>query len=151
LQSILSDALALSATRLKAEGVHVIRTGDAAPIWVSGGTVRLQQVIVNLLSNAVDAMSESVNKDIQITVLGTEQNAILTVADTGPGIAEPTRIFEPFYSTKDVGASKGMGLGLSISYGIIGSFGGDLTCENRPEGGAEFTILLRRAEGRQAA
>ena len=71
----------------------------------------------------------------------------LTVSDTGPGIAEPEKIFDPFYTTKEVGASEGMGLGLSISYGLIQSFGGRIRGTNRVAtdhgpGGAMFTIEL---------
>ena len=67
------------------------------------------------------------------------------IRDTGSGLSNPARVFEPFYSTKDVGASNGMGLGLSISYGIVGTFGGEMTCRNHPDGGAEFTVTLRKA------
>ena len=76
----------------------------------------------------------------------------LTVRDSGPGIAEPDRIFDPFYTTKEVGASEGMGLGLSISYGIVKSFGGEISGRNRAEGGAEFTVELEAARrGARAA
>ena len=69
----------------------------------------------------------------------------LTVRDTGSGIREPDRIFDPFYSTKEVGPEEGMGLGLSISYGIVEGFGGKLRGENLPGGGAQFTLDLRQA------
>ena len=76
----------------------------------------------------------------------------LTVRDTGRGIPEPERMFDPFYTTKEVGASEGMGLGLSISYGIVKSFGGEISGRNRPEGGAEFTVELLAAHlGARAA
>ena len=62
--------------------------------------------------------------------------------DTGPGIAEPEKIFDPFYTTKAVGAAEGMGLGLSISYGLVQSFGGMIRGRNHPDGGAVFTVEL---------
>jgi Signal transduction histidine kinase regulating C4-dicarboxylate transport system len=118
-------------------------------VWVRGGEVRLQQVVMNLLSNAVDAMAQSDTKRIEIrSIPGGQpgQPTRLTVADTGPGISEPEKIFDPFYTTKEVGAAQGMGLGLSISYGLVQSFGGRIRGENRPEGGALFTVELQPAD-----
>jgi len=69
----------------------------------------------------------------------------LTVRDTGPGLDEPERVFDPFYTTKAVGRAEGMGLGLSISYGLVQSFGGTLRGANHPEGGAVFTVELASA------
>ena len=66
--------------------------------------------------------------------------AVVEVSDTGPGIKEPDKIFEPFYTTKPVG--KGAGLGLSACYGIVQEHGGTITCYNRPGGGASFVITL---------
>ena len=65
----------------------------------------------------------------------------VSIRDTGPGIERPERVFDPFYSTKEVGASEGMGLGLSISYGIVQSFGGEIRSGNGPDG-AEFVVEL---------
>jgi len=73
-------------------------------------------------------------------VIELESLTRLTVQDNGPGLADPKRIFDPFYSTKMVG--EGLGLGLSISYGIVQSFGGNISGDNHPEGGAVFTIDL---------
>ncbi|NIY99518.1 sensor histidine kinase, partial [Salipiger sp. HF18] len=113
---------------------------------VMAGDVRLGQVVVNLLSNAMDAMADSASRRIEIRVAPDDEAGLvrLTVRDTGPGIADPSRIFDPFYSTKEVGAEEGMGLGLSISYGIVEGFGGRLRGEN-VEGGALFTIELQQA------
>ncbi|MFD2855362.1 ATP-binding protein [Seohaeicola zhoushanensis] len=74
----------------------------------------------------------------------------VTVADTGPGIADPGRVFDPFYTTKKIGAAEGMGLGLSISYGIVQSFGGDIRGQNL-DGGAEFSVRLERWREEEAA
>jgi two-component system C4-dicarboxylate transport sensor histidine kinase DctB len=73
------------------------------------------------------------------------------VRDTGAGIADPAKIFDPFYSTKEVGQSEGMGLGLSISYGIVQSFGGAIQGRNHPDGGAIFTMDLTASGLEQAA
>jgi two-component system C4-dicarboxylate transport sensor histidine kinase DctB len=106
-----------------------------------GGEVRLGQVFVNLINNAADAMADATEKRIEI-VLDRGPRLSVSVRDTGPGIAEPDRIFDPFYSTKAVGSSEGMGLGLSISYGLVQSFGGNIRGANAPGGGAMFTVEL---------
>ena len=69
----------------------------------------------------------------------------MSVRDTGPGLDDPDKIFDPFYTTKEVGKSEGMGLGLSISYGLVQSFGGAITGRNHPDGGAAFYIELTTA------
>lgn len=107
--------------------------------------MRLGQVFVNLINNAADAMVGRDGRHIEI-VLEAEPRLTVQVMDNGPGIDEPDRIFDPFYTTKEVGASEGMGLGLSISYGLVQSFGGNIRGANRPEGGAVFTVELDRWE-----
>ena len=77
---------------------------------------------------------------LDITAATQSSNLILKFSDTGPGIRDPHRVFDPFYTTKPVG--KGTGLGLSAVYGVIQDHGGQITCRNKPEGGAEFTIRL---------
>lgn len=149
LVQVVAAALELSEARLRAAGVEVNWTPPARAVWVRGGEVRLQQVLMNLLANAADAMEGGGGVTIRVARAGGRVR--LTVADTGPGIAEPDRVFDPFYSTKEVGASEGMGLGLSISYGIVQSFGGAIVGRNLPEGGAEFAIELDPAQKAQAA
>lgn len=112
---------------------------------VLAGRVRLEQVVLNLLSNAVDALSNSSEKRVIIALTSRDNQAILSVTDSGPGIENPFRVFEPFYTTKELGASKGLGMGLALSHGLITRFGGTLTCRNL-ESGAEFTISLPLAE-----
>ena len=150
LGQVIAAALELTETRLATAGVAADWTPSGHPLWVRGGEVRLQQVLVNLISNAADAMQGG--GVVSVTVRPEGGRVRIAVQDTGPGIAEPDRIFDPFYSTKEVGAGEGMGLGLSISYGIVKGFGGDITGHNRPGGGAEFVILLDAAKpGRKAA
>ncbi len=145
------DALALSETRLGKAQVAPITDFPATPIMVRGGKVRLQQVVVNILGNALDAMSAQDAARLQLSMRAAGGIARLIIRDNGPGIADPSRVFEPFYSTKELGASKGLGLGLSISYGIIGSFGGELSAANHPDGGAVFEIALPLADTAEAA
>ena len=106
---------------------------------------------MNLINNAADAMLGRDARHIEI-VLEAEPRLAVHVMDSGPGIDEPDRIFDPFYTTKEVGSSEGMGLGLSISYGLVQSFGGNIRGANRPEGGAVFTVELDRwDENRESA
>ncbi|GLQ36143.1 two-component sensor histidine kinase [Amylibacter marinus] len=148
LQDVIKDALTLAETRLQREETVLIRHGNTEPLWVKGGQIRLQQVLINLLNNAMDAMAHQETRCITLFTECTAETASVRLRDTGTGLENPNRVFEPFYSTKDRGASKGLGLGLSISYGIIGSFGGHLTCKNLPEGGAEFQLDLNRIDQR---
>lgn len=137
--------------RIEATGTTVLWSPPGAKVWVCGGEVRLQQMVMNLIVNACDAMAGRARREIFLAVVRTAGRVRLRLADTGPGIAEPERIFDLFYSTKEVGHSEGMGLGLSISYGLIKSFGGEISGRNRDEGGAEFTIDLMPAAARRAA
>jgi len=96
-------------------------------------------------------MEETEDRRIEIA-LGREGGRVhLSVRDTGPGIAEPEKIFDPFYTTKQIGSAEGMGLGLSISYGLVQSFGGQIRGRNHPDRGAIFTVELASVEGAQAA
>jgi len=114
------------------------------PCMVAGSAGQLQQVVMNLMQNAVDAAMGSSHGSpaLTITVEAQAPHALLRVRDNGPGVAPEnlSRIFDPFFTTKPVG--KGTGLGLSISYGIVEQHGGQLSVRNHPEGGAEFVVEL---------
>ena len=138
----LEAAVELTQARLGRDGITLNWTPPEDPIWVRGGEVRLSQVFVNLVTNAADAMTGSEAPEITIRIRQGEGVVTVDVLDTGPGIDDPEKIFDPFYSTKEVGASEGMGLGLSISYGMVQSFGGDIRGRNREEGGAVFSVTL---------
>lgn len=125
-----------------AEAQVDVRWDGADGVIVRGGDVRLQQVVLNLASNGIDAMELSDPRVLTITVAADATRVTLSVHDTGPGITEPEKIFDPFYSTKAIGAAEGMGLGLSISYGLVQSFGGVIRGRNHDAGGAIFTVEL---------
>lgn len=138
--AVLDSAFEMTESRLHKDGVVLQFDRPDAPIWVHGGEVRMGQVFVNLITNAADAMSVVTQKTLRVQIDHGEK-LCLQFNDTGPGIDVPDKIFDPFYSTKEVGASEGMGLGLSISYGIIQGFGGEIRGRNGSEG-AEFTVQL---------
>jgi len=139
--SVVDSAIELMQSRCNKDGIRIDWTAPTHPIYVIAGDVRLGQVVVNLISNAADAMAHSRDRVIRIGITRSD-TVHLWVADTGPGIAEPEKIFDPFYSTKTVGDEDGMGLGLSISYGLVQSFGGDIRGENTIDG-AKLTVELQ--------
>lgn len=148
LNAVVTAALEVTQDKLKRHRVKLALDLPEGPVMVRGGEVRLQQVIVNLVSNAVDAMEDCDERRVEIAldaVASTGDTVRLTIRDTGPGIHNPDRVFDPFYTTKEVGRAEGMGLGLSISYGLVQSFGGAIRGANHPEGGAVFTVDLLRA------
>jgi signal transduction histidine kinase len=113
------------------------------PVPIVAGELELQQVFLNLLNNAYDAVQGSRGRAaVALRVRETSEEVTITVEDNGPGMEDPSRVFEDFYTTKPVG--QGTGLGLSISRAIVQDHGGRMTAENAPEGGARFTITLPR-------
>jgi two-component system, NtrC family, C4-dicarboxylate transport sensor histidine kinase DctB len=152
LDEVVRDTLEIVETRLKAAGAEMdIDIGDE--LAVLAGSVRLQQVLVNVISNAADAVEGLDDRKLSVRAWREGGRAVLTVRDRGAGVAPAVaqRIFDPFYTTKGVG--RGLGLGLSISYNIIKDFGGSLTVSNHSEGGAVFRIELALAgeTGQEAA
>ena len=101
---------------------------------------QLLQVFSNIINNAVYAMQEAGGGTLTVKTLFEKGNVVILFSDTGPGMRDPRMVFDPFYTTKPVG--KGTGLGLSICYGLIQDQGGQISCYNRPEGGATFRIDL---------
>lgn len=153
LADAIRDTLEIVAARLKAADATVaVDLGNAA-IGVTAGSVRLQQVLVNIVSNAADAVEGLDDRMIEIKARRQAGKVAIAVRDHGPGVpaAIAERIFDPFFTTKGVG--KGLGLGLSISYNIVKDFGGRLSTANHPDGGAVFTIELdaARLPAREAA
>ncbi len=140
-----SEARELLGWRLRKSGVTLSVDLDPVDLKVVAGPVRLQQVLVNLISNGVDAVETGACKRLELTARKHDGHVRVTVRDHGAGVPEglQARIFDPFFSTKEVG--KGLGLGLSISYNIIRDFDGNLTMRNHPDGGAEFILDLNAA------
>ncbi|MDD1978008.1 ATP-binding protein [Pseudomonas tussilaginis] len=140
LATVVDQALQLLEARIRAEQVEV-SLYLARPAWVRGDAIRLEQVLINLLRNALDAMLGKSYKRLEIRIEAEAEQWRLSVLDSGGGIAAEhlTNVFDPFFTTKPVG--EGLGLGLAISYGIIHEAGGRLTVDNQP-GGARFSLTL---------
>ena len=142
LATVVDQALHLLEARIRSEEVEVALY-LARPAWVRGDAIRLEQVLINLLRNALDAMADKRYKRLEIRIEPDGELWRLSVLDSGGGIAEAdlAKVFDPFFTTKPVG--EGLGLGLAISYGIVHEAGGQLQAENLP-GGARLSLTLPR-------
>ena len=139
LRACLSSALAMMEPQLKQRVVKITRTVPRQPVMVLADRLRLEQVIINLLRNALDATKDMADPQIDL-LLTVGESATLGVRDNGIGIGDIGSIFEPFYTTKKPG--EGVGLGLAISSGIVTDLGGRLTAHNAENGGAVFEVQL---------
>ena len=139
LRQCLSSALAMMEPQLKLRVVKITRSVPRTAVMVTVDRLRLEQVIINLLRNALDATKDAREPMIDLT-LAADDMATLTVSDNGHGISDLENLFEPFYTTKKAG--EGVGLGLAISSGIMTDFGGRLTARNGNPQGAVFEMQL---------
>lgn len=140
------QSLALLEAKLRRHGVAVRLDRPGGSVWAVGEDVRLQQVLVNLISNAADAAKDRPAPALDICLTHEGDGVAISVRDNGPGIAPDAlpRLFVPFFTTKDAG--DGLGLGLSISHGIVSDFGGCIEAANHAGGGAVFTVRLKPAD-----
>lgn len=148
LRACVSSALAMMEPQLKARVVKISRGMPRQPVMVMADRIRLEQVIINLLRNALDATKDVASPQIDL-LLSAGETATLTVRDNGHGIGDLENLFEPFYTTKKPG--EGVGLGLAISSGIVTDLGGRLTARNAEGVGAVFEMQLPILGNRQEA
>ena len=145
---IVTTALKLCQPQMRVANVQY-ETGLAAALpRVHGDSNQLLQVFSHIVNNAVHAMADRGGKLI-VTTSAAENSIRLEFSDTGTGMLEPDRVFDPFYTTRPVG--QGSGLGLSACYGIIQEHGGKITCRNKDEGGASFVVELPSLENGNTA
>ncbi len=141
IRKVLEETLALRDYDLKTNNIKVERDLPAEPALVIADPHQIEQVFLNIINNAVDAILETGRTGkLKIWIQNQGGNISTQFTDDGAGIKDPKRIFDPFYTTKSVG--KGTGLGLSICYGIVKEHGGDITANNAPEGGAMIEVRL---------
>ncbi len=140
--AVLSRVFALRGPALRAEAIEVIRDRTDTLPRVKADPLLLQQAFLNIVLNAEQAIGYNGRIEIRKTLLEDPRRILVEIRDTGPGLPTEVlpRIFEPFYTTKEVG--KGTGLGLAITYGIIQEHGGQISASNHPDGGAVFTVQL---------
>jgi C4-dicarboxylate-specific signal transduction histidine kinase len=146
LREVLAQALSLVQEQLRLRNIQVTVHPAAVEPVVLGNPVQLEQVFINLLTNARDALADAPRKAITISTLVAGGWVEVACTDSGPGIPAgmERRIFDPFFTTKDVG--QGTGLGLSITYGIIKELGGTISVVSPPGEGASFVIRLPQAQ-----
>ncbi|CCN48634.1 putative TWO COMPONENT HISTIDINE KINASE [Vibrio nigripulchritudo MADA3029] len=141
LKRTISDAIQLLESRTPS---NIIKVKDLPDVMVSANAIRLEQVFVNILGNALDAISTTPEPDISISgSLSENGDVVVSVRDNGSGIKESEipHIFDPFYTNKETG--DGLGLGLSIAYNIIKDFGGSISADSNQTTGTTFTLTLR--------
>jgi signal transduction histidine kinase len=140
LKPLLLRAVQMEGFKLENRKISLtVESRDPLP-RVLGNPNQLLQAFLQIVENAVDALQEMGGGRLQVSLWREESELIVQFADSGPGLRDPERVFDPFYTTKPVG--KGTGLGLSATYGVIQDHKGQIICYNRPEGGAAFEIRL---------
>nr|WP_227420859.1 ATP-binding protein [Roseitranquillus sediminis] len=149
MRDAVSAALAMMEPQLKSRNVRIHRSIPREPVVVMVDRIRLEQVIINLMRNALDATRDVPEAEIRLVLTTGGGGASLTVRDNGHGIEDLESLFEPFYTTKAPG--DGVGLGLAISSGIVSNFGGRLTARNGQKRGAVFEVNLPLHERSAAA
>lgn len=140
---VIDGSVLLTASRSRRQQARLVRKGETPGLAVLGERVRLEQVLVNLLQNAFEAVEERADGAVTLTVRETDDAVLIAVADNGPGLAPEVEraLFTPFLTTKP----RGLGLGLVIAHDIATGFGGELSAASTPGAGATFTLTLRKA------
>jgi two-component system sensor kinase FixL len=150
LPKIIEEATALALVGAKGQGVKVKLRVDPSCPAVEIDKIQVQQVLVNLIRNAVEAMSQTSRRELVLAARTTGDGQVeIAISDTGPGLPEEirARLFQPFLTTKE----GGLGLGLSICRSIIDAHGGALEAEDNPDGGTTFRLTLPAAAREAAA
>ena len=147
LKPLLQRALQMEGFKLENKRIILtVESNDKAPLpRVLGNANQFLQAFLQIVENAVDALQEVGGGRLQVSLWREGNEVAVQFADSGPGLRDPERVFDPFYTTKAIG--KGTGLGLSATYGVVQDHKGQITCYNRPEGGAAFEIRLPVLKG----
>jgi signal transduction histidine kinase len=143
LSLLLNRARQMMESRYPGSNIRVELSIEAALPRIWGNVNQLFQACIEIIENAMDALQEAGGGSLKIAAVRQATDLVLEFSDTGLGIREPQRVFDPFYTTKPVG--KGTGLGLSAVYGVVQDHGGHISCHNKPEGGALFVVKFPAA------
>ena len=141
--SLINRALQMQEVPTRGKNIRVDCTVKPGLSRVHGNANQLLQTFLHIIENAIDALEEVGGGVLTVNATDDGNSIVVVFSDTGPGIKEPQRVFDPFYTTKAVG--KGTGLGLSATYGVIQDHHGQISCHNKAEGGAVFTLRLPAA------
>jgi len=145
INSVVQTALKMCQPRLAARSIRLEMNVTNELPAVLGDSHQLLQVCLHIMSNAMDALEGMNGGFLIVNTCREGDQVVIEFSDSGPGARDPNRVFDPFYTTKEVG--KGTGLGLSACYGIVQEHKGRILCQNRPNGGAMFRIELPAAGG----
>ena len=145
LRATVEDTVRLMEPMIREQRIELNQYFHDEHVLVQAEATQLEQVLINMISNAIDALSNCTTKKLRIAVMEQQENIVFTDQDSGQGISavDLPHIFEPFFSTKEVGS--GLGLGLSISYSIIENFGGSIKVSSSADTGTTFTVTLLKA------
>jgi signal transduction histidine kinase len=149
LHSIVQRALQMHEVPMRGKNIHVETSFAHGLPKILGNSNQLLRTFLHLIENAVDALDEVGGGSLMIVTRRENEDVVIQFSDTGPGMRDPQRVFDPFYTTKPVG--KGTGLGLSATYGVVQDHQGEISCYNRPEGGAVFVLRFPIASETAAA
>jgi signal transduction histidine kinase len=147
--ALLNRALQMQEVPTRGKNIRVECSVQPGMARVHGNANQLLQTFLHIVDNAIDALEEVGGGALNVSATEEQNSIVVVFSDSGPGIKEPQRVFDPFYTTKPVG--KGTGLGLSATYGVIQDHHGQISCHNKPEGGAVFTLRLPAAPSAAAA
>ena len=148
LKPLLQRAVQMEGLKLDNKNISLTVQSDSPTPRVMGNSNQLLQAFLQIVENAVDALQGNGGGQLVVSLRSEADDVVIEFADNGPGLRDPERVFDPFYTTKPVG--KGTGLGLSATYGVIQNHKGQITCYNRPQGGATFEIRLPALKGTAA-
>ena len=140
INTVVTNAVQLRALDLRSSKSRIELQLESVLPGIRGDGNQLLQVFFNIVNNAIDAMEANEGGVLTIKTIRDRGNVVILFSDTGPGIKDPQRVFDPFYTTKPVG--KGTGLGLSICFGILQEHAGKILCYNSQQGGAVFRVEL---------
>jgi len=136
--AVVQRALQMHEVQTRGKNIRVEAKLDPALPRIWGNTNQLLQTFLHLTENALDALNEVGGGSLLVTAHGEPNEVVVEFSDSGPGMTDPERVFDPFYTTKPIG--KGTGLGLSASYGVVQDHQGQINCRNKKDGGAVFTL-----------
>lgn len=148
LGSLVTMAMQTEGVRTQSKRIQIETHIEPALPCIWGNTNQLFQACLQVIGNALDALEDAGGGTLTIAARRQADELVLEFSDTGSGIEEPEKVFDPFYTTKPLG--KGTGLGLSATYGVVENHGGNISCHNKPQGGAVFVLRFPVANGHAA-
>ena len=140
LSMLLQRVIHTQMIKVEARKIEIKFVSETNSSKVLGNANQLFTACLQIIDNAIDALEEVGGGKVVVSLTREGDSLSIQFSDSGPGVREPKRVFDPFYTTKPIG--KGTGLGLSATYGVVQDHGGQISCFNKPDGGAVFVVRL---------